>query len=152
MFSDENPSGLQEASTLQETSTEDVETPGSAAAPASNVADPAEVANLLEGMSALPAPLVPGQVVQGRILNLTDSEALVDIGLKSEATLPLSEFLTGEGQLTVAPGDTVDVWVEQFDELTGTVSVSYQKAVRQRIWDEIEHAFQTQTPAGGSPA
>ena len=149
MFSDENPSGLQEASTLQETSTEDVETPGSAAAPASNVADPAEVANLLEGMSALPAPLVPGQVVQGRILNLTDSEALVDIGLKSEATLPLSEFLTGEGQLTVAPGDTVDVWVEQFDELTGTVSVSYQKAVRQRIWDEIEHAFQTQTSLCG---
>ena len=149
MFSDENPSGLQEASTLQETSTEEVETPGSAATPASNVADPADVANLLEGMSALPAPLVPGQVVQGRILNLTDSEALVDIGLKSEATIPLSEFLTGEGELTVAPGDTVDVWVEQFDELTGTVAVSYQKAVRQRIWDEIEHAFQTQTSLCG---
>ncbi len=147
MFSDENPGGLQEASALQETS--EVETPGSATTPASNAAETAEVANLLEGMNALPAPLVPGQVMQGRVLNLTDSEALVDIGLKSEAAIPLSEFMTSDGQLTVAPGDTVDVWVEQFDELTGTVSVSHQKAVRQRIWDEIEHAFQTQTSLCG---
>ncbi len=149
MFSDENPRGLEEASTAQETSTEELETPGSAATPASNAADPAEVANLLEGMSALPAPLVPGQVVQGRILNLTDGEVLVDVGLKSEAAVPLSEFLTSDGQLTVAPGDTVDVWVERFDELTGMVAVSHQKAVRQRIWDEIERAFQTQTSLCG---
>jgi small subunit ribosomal protein S1 len=142
MSSEENPSGLQEAAT-------EIEAPSSITTPSSNTSDNTDVASLFEGIEALPPQLVPGQVVPGRILSLTDSEALVDIGLKSEATLPLNEFLTSDGQLTVGPGDVVDVWVDQFDELAGTVSVSRQKAVRQRIWDEVEQAFQTQTSLCG---
>jgi small subunit ribosomal protein S1 len=139
MSFDQDPNRLQEVGA-------EPETPGALADLNANASEAREAASLLEGMESLsPSPLVPGQVVQGRVLAITDNEVLVDIGLKSEAAVPRGEFLTAEGQLTAAPNDLVDLWIEQFDEMTGTVIVSHQKAVRQRIWDEIERAFQDQT-------
>jgi small subunit ribosomal protein S1 len=138
MSSDERSSGLQEAGT-------EPEAQGQLTTSTSDTSEGGETANLLEGMETLPAPLVPGEIVQGRVLKVNESEVLVDVGLKSEASVPRNEFLNNDGQLTVNPGDTVDVWIEQFDEASGTVSVSHQKAVRRKVWDEIERAFQNQT-------
>lgn len=109
--------------------------------------DPIGTGDLLESVAALTP--VQGGVVQGRVLKVTDSEVLLDIGLKSEATVPRSEFLTEDGQLAAAPGDVVDVWIDQYDEATGTVSVSRRKAAHFKAWEEIERAFQDQTPLRG---
>jgi len=112
--------------------------------------DTGEMANLLEGLDTLSAaPLAPGVVVQGKVLKVADAEVVIDLGLKTEATAPLAEFLNSEGQLSVAPGDTVDVWIEQYDEVTGAVSISHRKAVRRRVWEDIERAFQDQTSMTG---
>jgi small subunit ribosomal protein S1 len=109
-----------------------------------------EMSNLLAGMETLSAsPLAPGQVVQGKILKVADGEVVVDIGLKTEATAPFSEFLNSEGQLSVAPGDTVDIWIESYDAETGRVQISHQKAARRRVWENIEKAFQDQTNITG---
>jgi small subunit ribosomal protein S1 len=109
-----------------------------------------EMSNLLAGMEALvSAPLVPGEVVQGKILKIADGEVVVDLGLKTEATAPLTEFLNSEGQPSVAPGDTVDIWIEQYDDITGRVEISHQKAVHRRVWENIEKAFQEQATIAG---
>ena len=143
MSPEKNPSSLQEAGTEPEAQAEVKKL-------TSNALEAGEVANLLEGMETLSsAPLVPGEVVQGKVLKVTDSEVLVDISLKSEVAVPRSEFLADDGRLTVASGDTVDVWIEHYDELSGTVSVSHQKAVHRKVWDEIERAFQDQTSLRG---
>ena len=120
---------------------------GSAVAtPAGSPPEAGETMDLLQGMETIsPPPIAPGGIVQGRVLKVTDEEVVIDLGLKSEVSVPRQEFLSSDGQLTVAAGAAVDVWVDQFDEATGSVVVSHQKAARRRVWEEIEQAFQKQT-------
>ena len=109
-----------------------------------------EMSSLLAGMESFSAePLAPGQIVQGKVLKVADGEVVINLGLKTEATAPITEFQNSEGQVTVAPGDTVDIWIEQYDETTGRVEISHQKAARRRVWEDIEKAFQTQTNITG---
>jgi small subunit ribosomal protein S1 len=118
--------------------------------PSLSTFEASEGGNPLEDMETLsPSPLVPGQIVQGKVVKVTDDEVLIDIGLKSEAALPRSEFLSTDGRLMVAVGDPTDLWIEQYDETTGAVAASHQKAVRRRVWEEIERAFQKQTLISG---
>src|SRR5256712_13410727 len=100
-----------------------------------------EVGNLLETREGL-APVLRGEIVQGKVLKVTESEVLVDVGLKCEAAIPLGEFTKEGGGTEVAPGDSVDVYIESYDEGAGTVSASHRKAAHQRAWEEIERAFE----------
>ncbi|MFZ0964950.1 MAG: 30S ribosomal protein S1 [Terriglobia bacterium] len=109
-----------------------------------------DMSNLLAGMETLSAaPLTPGEVVQGKVLKVADGEVVIDLGLKTEATAPISEFQNSEGQVTVAPGDAVDIWIEKYDAETGRVEISHQKAVRRKVWEDVERAFREQTPVTG---
>jgi small subunit ribosomal protein S1 len=100
----------------------------------------------MEGMEALSTPsIVAGEILQGQVLKITDTEVVVDVGLKCEAQVARNEFLTLDGHLRIEPGDTVDLWIESYDEASGTVTVSYQKALRRKTWDGVERAFQDQS-------
>lgn len=99
----------------------------------------------LEKASALPR----GQVVEGVVLKITDAEVFVDVGLKTEAAVPLAEFQGEDGKLSVHPGETVPVWIESYNEKEGTVRLSYRRAARQKLWDQFERAFLEQTPLAG---
>jgi small subunit ribosomal protein S1 len=124
------------------------EAPATAEANAPETFDPDEVKNLMESIGSAPA-LVEGEIVQGFVLKLTDEEVFVDLGIKSEAVIPRSEFLSENGQLNAVVGDTVDVLVEKFDELTGTAIVSRRKALQEKLWEEIERAFYEEKPIRG---
>lgn len=133
----------------QEVGTE-LEQPVEVSTSAPGPSESTDMSNLLADMETLSAvPLAPGEVVQGRVLKVADGEVVIDLGLKTEATVPFTEFLNSESQVSVAPGDTVDIWIEQYDEVTGRVEISHQKAVRRRIWENIERAFQEQTNVNG---
>ncbi|MGO9273257.1 MAG: 30S ribosomal protein S1 [Terriglobia bacterium] len=103
--------------------------------------------NLFATMDQLPT-ITPGQLLRCEVLKVTESEVVVDVGLKSEAAMPLAEFMK-DGKVGVARGDTVDLLVELYDEEEGTVKLSYQKAAVLRAWDDIERAFQEQKPMRG---
>ncbi len=135
MSLEENPSSSQATGSLRDSSAE----------PANPSAEPAdaEIGELLAVIEES-AGIAPGQVVRGTILKITDSEVLVDIGLKSEGAIPRSEFVSGDGDVNIKAGDVVDVWVEEYDEAEGTFTVSHQKAARWRAWDNLEQAFQAQ--------
>jgi len=143
-MSEEEDRSLQEAATDPEQVNE-----VSAAVP--GTPEGTEMSTLLAGMdeTLAPSPLVPGEVVKGTILKVTDAEVVVDLGLKTEVTAPIAEFLNAEGQPSVAPGDSVDVWIEHYDETTGAVSISHQKAVHRRVWDSVEQAFRDQAVISG---
>jgi len=128
----------------------DPEQPAEVSVPAPGAPESNEMSNLLEGMETLTAvALVPGEIVQGKVLKVGDGEIVIDLGLKTEVSAPFAEFLNSEGIVKVAPGDTVDIWIEQYDETTGRVQFSHQKAVRRRVWEDIERAFQEQTNITG---
>jgi len=108
----------------------------------------AEVESLMESMESAPA-LTPGEIVQAYVVKVTDEDVMVDLGLKSEAVLPRIEFLSEDSELTVKTGDTVGVFVEKFDELTGTAVVSRRKARHEELWEGIERAFYEEKPLRG---
>jgi len=139
MSAEEKGSGLQEAGIEIGAQTDSMESQ------ATNP-DFTEAASLIEGMEALSTPsIAAGEIVQGRVLKITDTEVVVDVGVKCEAQVPRHEFLALDGRLRIDPGDTVDLWIENYDEASGTVSVSYQRALRRKTWDGVERAFQDQT-------
>jgi small subunit ribosomal protein S1 len=108
----------------------------------------AEVESLMESMDAAPT-LTVGEIVRGHVLNITDDEVVVDLGLKCEAVIPRMEFTSEDGKLNVETGQSVAVMVEKFDELTGTAVVSRRRAVQEELWEEIERAFYEEKPLRG---
>src|SRR5579875_1087471 len=105
-----------------------------------------EFRSLLE--SSLSAPRI-GDVLTGRVIQITRDRVVVDIGYKCEGQAPLSEFLDLEGNVTVNEGDEVDVYFEGIDAESGTVLLSRAKAEKLRIWRELERAYLTETPVEG---
>ncbi len=103
----------------------------------------AETSEIFAGVQEVPE-ISEGKIIQGRVLKVTGEEVLVDIGLKSEGSIPSSEFMSEGGSLTVSPGDLIDVQIESYDENEGTFTVSHRKAVRLKAWEEIENALRDQ--------
>ena len=58
-----------------------------------------------------------------------------------KASSPLEEFLDENGQVTVQPGDIVDVLLERTEDRDGYVVLSREKAEKMKIWDEVEKAY-----------
>ncbi len=88
-------------------------------------------------------------VVTGRVVKLTDKEVVVDVGLKSEGRIPLEQVLDHTGASKLQPGDSVDVVVER-EEAEGGYLLSYDKALRHKVWDTIEKAANEKTPVMGT--
>src|SRR5438477_5873337 len=80
-----------------------------------------------------------GEVVKGTVEKITDQSVIINIGFKSEGIVPLEEFKVGD-QITVKPGDEVDVFVKQLENHEGYVELSRADAVRMQTWDQIESA------------
>src|SRR5512139_3270768 len=67
-------------------------------------------AELLEQSLARPARLEPGEKVEARILKIGAEWVFLDVGQKGEGVLDIKELLDADGKLTVARGDTVQVY------------------------------------------
>jgi small subunit ribosomal protein S1 len=87
-------------------------------------------------------------VITGTVVKITDKHAVVDIGLKSEGLIPLDQVLDHTGAPKFAVGDVIEVVVER-EEKEGGYLVSYEKALRHKVWDKLEEAANTKTPVKG---
>src|SRR5512137_56602 len=103
--------------------------------------DSAEYAKLLDFYDSSFRNIAEGEVVKGTVLKVTDSEVIVDVGYKSEGIIGVQEFLDENGQVTVQPGDIVDVLLERTEDRDGYVVLSREKAEKMKIWDEVEKAY-----------
>ena len=93
--------------------------------------------------------LQEGQIIRGRILTVTPSEVIVDIGYKSEGIIPVSEFTDFSGNVMVKPGDAVDVLLERTEDQNGYVVLSKDKAEKMKVWDEVEKAYRSGSTVRG---
>jgi len=87
-------------------------------------------------------------VVTGTVIKITDKHVVVDVGLKAEGLIPLAQVLDHTGQPKLKAGDTVDVVVER-EEADGGFLVSYEKALKHKVWDVIEKAATEKTLVTG---
>ncbi len=85
--------------------------------------------------------LAEGEIVNGRVIHVTGSDVIVDIGFKSEGLISIDEFRDRDGKVAVNIGDTVEVLLEQTEDQDGHIMLSKQKAERMRIWNTVEEAY-----------
>jgi small subunit ribosomal protein S1 len=85
--------------------------------------------------------LTEGEIIKGRVIKITPSDVVVDIGYKSEGLLPLEEVTGFDGTVRVKRGDEIEVFIEHLEDSTGYVALSREKAARMRVWDDIEATF-----------
>ena len=90
-----------------------------------------------------------GDIVRGKVLKLTPSEVVIDIGYKSEGLLPISEVTSYTNEVTVKPGDEIDVFLERLEDTSGYVILSREKAERMLVWDRIEAAYKADQSISG---
>jgi small subunit ribosomal protein S1 len=82
-----------------------------------------------------------GSIVKGRILEVRPREFLVDIGYKSEGTIPSIEF---DDASEIAVGDEVEVLLVRLENDEGMVVLSKEKAAYRQNWDKISKVFQNE--------
>jgi small subunit ribosomal protein S1 len=78
--------------------------------------------------------MVVGQILKGRIVELTKDFAVIDVGLKSEGLISVAEFEEPE-ELTI--GNEIEVLLDQAEGRDGQIVLSREKARRQRQWEFI---------------
>jgi len=88
-----------------------------------------------------------GEVVRGRVVEVRDSEILVDIGYKSEGTIAMEEFRHA-GSLPKV-GDEIEVYLESKEDNEGLIVLSKDKADKIKVWDAISKAHDSGTPVEG---
>ncbi|MGN1062761.1 MAG: 30S ribosomal protein S1 [Alphaproteobacteria bacterium] len=80
-----------------------------------------------------------GKVVPGKIVGFDDDIVIVDVGLKSEGRIPLREC-GAAADLSV--GDTIEVFIDRYEDKDGNVVLSREKARREEAWGDLEKAME----------
>ena len=76
----------------------------------------------------------PGKILKGRIVSVIGNDVMVEVGLKSEGVVELSEF---NHPSEARPGDKIEVLLEAVEGDSGLVILSKRKADRIRGWERI---------------
>ena len=91
--------------------------------------------------------LQEGEVVKGTIIGLTANEVLVDVGYKSEGTIPIDEF--HRSGITPEIGQEIEVYLEAKEDSEGLIVLSKEKADKIKVWDVITRAYEKGAPVDG---
>ena len=84
--------------------------------------------------------LSESDVIIGKVVRLTDKEAIVDINFKSEGVISLNEFRYNPG---LKVGDEVEVMVDRREDKTGQLQLSHKKARTLKAWDKVNEYHQS---------
>lgn len=85
-------------------------------------------------------------VFKGKVVRLTDREAIVDINFKSEGVISLNEFRYNPN---LAVGDEVEVMVDKREDKNGQLILSHRKARTLNAWDAVNAAHDSQEIVNG---
>ncbi len=89
-----------------------------------------------------------GELVQGKVVGISDRGVLVDFGYKSEGIIPAEEFPDGvEGVLNV--GEDVEVVIKNISGGDAPPMLSRVDAVGRKVWNDIEEAYKNEVTIVG---
>ncbi|MCK4351621.1 MAG: S1 RNA-binding domain-containing protein, partial [Candidatus Krumholzibacteria bacterium] len=95
------------------------------------------------------ADIDEGQIVTGVVLTIEDRDVIVDVGFKSEGSIPIDEF---GGVESVSIGDKVDVFLENIENQDGQIVLSKSKADFMKVWHKIKDAYDSGEVVIGRPS
>ena len=82
-----------------------------------------------------------GDVISGTVVQVNETEILVDIGYKSEGILPAAELSPFRDDGKIEEGEEIEVLVTYIDEEKGTVYASEKQAEYEKRIDVLEEAY-----------
>jgi small subunit ribosomal protein S1 len=88
-----------------------------------------------------------GDLVEGKVVGVSDRGVLVDFGYKSEGVIPAEEFATDADRPAV--GDTVEVVIKGIHSGDAPPQLSRSDAKSRKVWNEIEEAYKNDQPVIG---
>ncbi|PZF76582.1 30S ribosomal protein S1 [Aestuariivirga litoralis] len=83
-------------------------------------------------------PASEGSVVKGRVVNIENDFAIIDVGLKTEGKIAVKEFAQPGKASELKVGDTVEVYLERIENAMGEAVLSRDKARREEAWTRLE--------------
>ena len=84
-----------------------------------------------------------GEVITAEIVRVDHNFVVVNAGLKSEAFIPVEEFLNDQGVLEAEVGDFVSVAIDSLENGFGDTVLSRDRAKRLSAWLDLEKALET---------
>lgn len=90
-----------------------------------------------------------GDTITGTVVQVNESEILVDIGYKSEGVLPVTELSPFREDGKVEEGEEIEVLVTYIDEEKGTVYASEKQAEYEKRMEALERAYREGTVVEG---
>lgn len=104
-----------------------------------------EYENLLDQYQFNAKEIVPGKIIKGKVLKVTSSHVLVDVGFKSEGIIPREDFTDDQKISEIRSGDTVEAVVERSDSKEGYLILSHKKAFAMKSLNDLERAYHNNT-------
>ena len=80
-----------------------------------------------------------GEIIKGKIVRIQGDNVILDVGFKSEGSVPLTDFIDSE----VKVGQEVDVVLESVEDQEGNLVLSKSRADFLMIWDKVLKAYET---------
>lgn len=98
--------------------------------------------NLLDRYQFNAKELAPGKIIEGKVIKVTPTHVLVDVGFKSEGFIPIEDFNDNPDMSEVHPGDVVEAVLERANLKEGYLVLSQKKAVALKALNNLEKAYQ----------
>ncbi|MCU0623898.1 MAG: 30S ribosomal protein S1, partial [Gemmatimonadaceae bacterium] len=93
------------------------------------------------------ASIEEGEIVKATVMEIRENLVILDIGFKSEGSIPLEEF---KDLPELKAGDVVEVLLEHLEDQEGSVVLSKKKADFMRVWERIRVAYESDQPVTGT--
>jgi len=90
-------------------------------------------------------------IVNGKVIAIENDMAIVDVGLKSEGRIPLSEFARPRQKAEIKLGETLKVFIENVDGANGETKLSREKAIKQSAWNNLQDCYDKNEVVTGVP-
>src|SRR6185503_4034770 len=91
--------------------------------------------------------IAEGEIVRSKVLRVTETHVILDVGFKSEGAIPIDEF---KDPGSIKAGDEVEVFLENLEDQEGAVVLSKKKADFMRVWEKIRQAHESDEPVAGT--
>src|SRR6267142_2158720 len=88
-----------------------------------------------------------GEIVKSKVLRVTDTAVILDVGFKSEGAVAIDEF---KDPKSLKEGDEVEVFLEHLEDQEGAVVLSKKKADFMRVWERIREAHEKDEAVSGT--
>ncbi len=90
-------------------------------------------------------------IIKGKIVSIENDIVTIDVGLKSEGRIQLSEFSRPGQKAEIEIGDETEVFIENVDNANGETILSREKAVKQKAWHNLQDSFSNNKIVTGIP-